>query len=160
MSKRKLKKEFHIRDIHFNQRATSKKRGHPPPSYTIAELTEWCLARPLYHTLHATWVQSGFVRLLAPSIDRIDDYKPYSIDNIQLMTAGENLKKAFKDCTRGANTKRSKGVIQETLDGVYVATYPSLNFAGRAMGAVNGSDICAVCLNKANSAFGFKWRYA
>ena len=160
MSKRKLNKKFHIRDIHFNQRNSSKRRGHPPPDYTIEELVDWCFKQPKYHALHDAWVLSGFIRLLAPSIDRIDDYKPYTLSNIQLMTASENLKKAFKDCAKGINTKRSKGVIQETLDGVYIATYPSLNFAGRAMGAVNGSDISGVCSNKANSAFGYKWRYA
>jgi len=34
MSKRKLNKEFQIRDIFFNQKQSSKKRGLAPPSLT------------------------------------------------------------------------------------------------------------------------------
>ena len=157
MSRRKLNKEFQIRDIYHNQLRTSAKRGHPPPSYTVDELKQWCLAQPIYHALHATWVAASFSRSLTPSIDRLNDYAPYSLGNIQLMTAGENLKKSFKDTFDGVLTKRSMRVIQKSLDGTILAEFPSMNLAGRAVGAANGSRISAVCKGKRASAHGYLW---
>ena len=157
MTKRKLNKEFQIRDIYHNQLKTSQRRGHLPPSYTVNDLKQWCLAQPLYHQLHSTWVSSGFLRSLTPSIDRLDDYKPYALNNIQLMTAGENLQKSFRDTSSGILNKRSTAVVQKTLDGVFVAEYPSMNLAGRSVGAVNGSMISAVCNGIRCSAHGYRW---
>lgn len=160
MAKRKLNKLFHIRDIHFNQCGSAKRRNIAPPNYTIEELQQWCLAQPQYHKLHEDWVNSGFQRNMAPSIDRKDDYKGYTLDNIQLMTAKENLDKAFTDCASGKNTKRSLGVDQFTLTGEFIKRFPSMNLAGRALNAVNGSMISAVCNGKRNSAHGFSWKLA
>ena len=157
MTKRKLNKEFHIRDIYHNQLKTSSKRGYPPPAYYVDDLKQWCLSQSLYHALHAAWVASGFVRMLAPSVDRLDDYLPYSLTNIQLMTAGDNLQKSFIDTFNGVLTKRSTGVIQKSLDGTELAKFPSMNLAGRAVGAANGSRISAVCKGKRASAHGYLW---
>lgn len=159
MSKRKLIKERHIQDIYLNQLGSSSRRNIGAVQYTKQELTDWCLAQPLYHSLHADWVASGFLRELAPSVDRKDDYLPYSLSNIQLMTAKQNLDKGFADRAAGVNNKLSTSVDQFTLDGVYVATYPSCNLAGRAMGKINGSSIAAVCTGKRNKAHGYVWKY-
>lgn len=159
MSKRKLNKERHIQDIYFNQKQSSIKRGIKPPSYTKQELQEWCLNKPIYHKLHADWVASGFIRALAPSIDRIDDYDGYTLNNLQIMTAKENLDKGFKDRFNGINTKISKGVYQLDSEGKILNAYPSCNAAGRAMGAVNGSDISRACLSETRTAYGFNWKH-
>lgn len=160
MSKRKLIKERHIQDIFLNQKRTAVKRGLGLPSYTKEELTQWCLAQPRYHALHAAWVTSGFIRTLAPSVDRKDDYKGYSLDNIQLMTAKQNLDKAFKDCYDGVNTKRSRAVDQLDSVGNIIKSFPSCNMAGRAMGAINGSTIVQACLGKIRTAYGYTWQYS
>lgn len=159
MTKRKLNKELHIRDIWFNQKGSAKRRNLGGVQYTREQLTEWCLAQPLYHQLHDAWVQSNFLRELAPSIDRKDDYKPYSLDNIQIMTAKENLSKAFKDRFDGVNTKMSTSVHRMDEAGVILETYPSCNAAGRAMGATNGAMVSAVCSGKREHAHGFRWSY-
>lgn len=159
MSKRKLNKEFQIRDIWHNQLFLCKKRNYLPPQYTKQQLIDWCLNQQLYHTLHSAWVASGFQRNLTPSIDRIDDYQTYSLNNIQLMTAGDNLKKSFQDTFNGVLNKRSKAVNQLTMLGTLVATYPSCNIAGRSVGAINGSMISAVCRGVRNHAHGYLWQY-
>ena len=43
--------------------------------------------------------------MLAPSIDRKDDYKPYTFDNIQLTTWQQNKAKGHEDCKNGINNK-------------------------------------------------------
>ncbi len=146
-------------DIYHNQLRLCKERGYPPPTYTVKELQTWCLAQTKYHELHAQWVDSGFQRMLSPSIDRLNDYKSYSLDNIQLMASGDNLKKSFNDTVNGILNKRSKAVIQKTLSGDFVAEFPSTNLAGRSLGKINGSSITAVCLGKRKKAHGFIWEY-
>ena len=46
-----------------------------------------------FKDIYDLWVASGFQRRLSPSIDRIDNKKGYSIDNIQWITQSENSKK-------------------------------------------------------------------
>lgn len=76
------------------QRDRSKKRGHQPPAYTKEELTAWLLDQPNWIQLCSDWKKSNFESDLAPSIDRLDNSKGYSFDNIQLITWKENrLKK-------------------------------------------------------------------
>ena len=157
--RRKLIKEFHIMGIYHSQLRLCKERGYVPPAYTAQELQAWCLAQTKYHDLHAQWVASGFKRLFSPSIDRLDDYKSYSLDNIQLMTSGDNLKKSFNDTFNGVLNKRSKAVIQKTLSGDFVAEFPSCNIAGRSLGKINGSSIVAVCQGKRTKAHGYLWEY-
>lgn len=81
--------------IYTNQVGSSKDRNHPAPAYTKAELTKWLLAQPLYHTLHSQWVSFCYYKWLTPSVDRIDSTKPYTLDNIQLMTWIDNHNKGL-----------------------------------------------------------------
>lgn len=79
-----------ISQIYDGQKYTSKKRGHTPPSYTKQELKEWILQQENFSILFNLWKESGFNMNNKPSIDRLDDDKPYSFSNIQLMTWKEN----------------------------------------------------------------------
>lgn len=51
----------------------------------------------LLEKLWKDYRDSGFSRKLAPSIDRIDTCKGYSLDNIQIITFGDNIAKAWDD---------------------------------------------------------------
>jgi hypothetical protein len=46
--------------------------------------------------LHTAWVDSGFTPKLVPSIDRIDNNKGYTIDNIRWLSKSDNSKKFNK----------------------------------------------------------------
>lgn len=50
-----------------------------------------------YNKVYGEWKKSGFQARLAPSIDRIDNEKNYSADNIQVLTRYENLLKGDGD---------------------------------------------------------------
>jgi hypothetical protein len=41
-----------------------------------------------YFKVHHVWREAGYPRTLTPSIDRIDNGKDYSLDNIQVLTSG------------------------------------------------------------------------
>lgn len=146
--------------MHQNQVRSSKIRKHPMPNYAKQELIDWCLAQPLYHELHKTWKRSGYETNLAPSCDRIDDYKPYTLDNIKLVTWGDNNRKSHADRKQGINNKASKEVVQYSIRRkTKVAAYFSAREAERTTG-INNANIIQCCRGKAQTAGGYKWRYS
>ncbi len=146
--------------VYNDQVALSKKRGYEAPKYTREELREWLLNQKLFHKLHKEWAESNYDRWLAPSIDRLDDYKTYSFDNIQLMTWKENDRKGKDDMFNGINNKRSKSVIQYDSNMNFIKEYHSLTQAERETGCFH-SNITKCCNN--HPAYprcgGFKWKY-
>lgn len=67
-------------------RQRSKRRGHPPPDInTVKSLSDWGYANG-FKELWDKYVSSGRNQDLLPSIDRIDNDKPYTIANMRLVT--------------------------------------------------------------------------
>ena len=115
---------------------------------------EWLLKQKLFHDLYSEWVLSNYDKLLKPSCDRLDEKKPYSFNNIELKTYGENLKEAYKIACSGE--RNGVSVSQFTLDGILVKKYRSIAIANRETGINN---IFAVCSYRRNKAGGYIWRY-
>jgi len=145
--------------IYNNQQGSSRERGHTPPTYTVNELRTWFRNHPMANALYDAWRLSGYRQGLIPSVDRIDDSKGYSFDNIQLMTWAENKAKGYAD-TKSGRMKHGKvkAVIQYDVDGEYVQTYHSLSEASRQTG-VGHQCISGCCKGKGKTAGGFKWKY-
>lgn len=80
-------------DLYTGTRSSSKKRGHPEPAYNKLELVQWLEAQPRLTLLYEAWAASGYDRKLKPSIDRLDNTKPYVFDNMQLITWYDNVLK-------------------------------------------------------------------
>ena len=146
--------------IYKNQLSSSKKRKHSPPAYTKTELGNWLIAQPNFKPLYDAWVASGYDHHTKPSVDRIDDYAGYSLNNIQLMTWGENKKKAHRDKRNGVNTKCSVAVQQFDSDLNLIAEYVSAVEAMRVTG-VDRTSISKCCANRDwyKSAGGFFWKF-
>ena len=79
-----------ISKIYGQQKQSSKKRGHQPPTYSKELLHRWITAHVIFQELYDNWIASNYEKDLVPSVDRLDDSKGYSFDNIQLMTWKEN----------------------------------------------------------------------
>jgi len=47
--------------------------------------------------LYIEWLESGFERALAPTVDRIDPNGHYEIGNIQIISSRDNSKKVWAD---------------------------------------------------------------
>lgn len=108
--------------------------------------------------------ESNYKKDLCPSIDRIDDYKSYTFDNMQLITWKENNDKGRislknkKQCSEMAKRVWSKKVIQKDLDGNVIATFNSTHDVERLLG-YDSSLIARACrLNKVSK--GYRWEYA
>ncbi len=140
--------------IYQHQKSSSKKRSMNFPDYTLSEFSFWIKSQHNFKSLWDNYVESGYDKWVAPSCDRLDDYKPYTLDNIRLVTWKENNIKSHSDIRNGVNNKLSKSVICiET--GI---CYHSIHDAGRQTG-IHRQSINAVCTGKRNTAGGCHWRY-
>ena len=157
--KRRRTKEGLLLTIYSHQIEHSKTRGHNFPTYTKQELKDWLFTHVLFEDLYFKWVESDYDKYLIPSIDRINDYLPYTFDNIQLMTWGENDKKGIRDMKNGVNNKQNISVHQINTEGEVINTYYSMNQAERET-SIQQSNISEVCSGRRNIAGGFRWEYA
>ena len=104
-------KRWLITGIYRCQRASSRDRWHTVPKYTNLELQEWIFKQENFEELYDNWVESWYKKSLVPSVDRLDDYKWYSFDNIQLTTWDKNRKRIYQDMKNWINNKQSKAVV-------------------------------------------------
>ncbi len=125
-----------VKGIYSTQIAKSKKRKHPSPNYTEQELYDWVWKQPQAQQLYDAWVADNYSKKTKPSTDRLDDYQPYSLNNIRLITWQKHSQRYYQDAIAGINTKTCIAVDQFTLSGEFVQTYHSYKDAARA---INGS---------------------
>lgn len=120
------------------------------------------------------WVNSKQLSSIRPSVDRIDPFKGYSINNIRLITWEENFEKGKYEIylkrkktsnpvlhVKEENRKfasRNTPVIQMDLKGNYIAEFNSIADASRAF-KVSGTGILFACKGKHKTACGYKWKY-
>ena len=124
-----------VRVIYKTQVRNSKVRKMELPNYTKQEFKEW-LYKNNFKKLYDNWVSSGFDKNKKPSADRIDDFKPYSFENIRLVTWYENRAHQHQDVLNavGKGAQRCKSVIQLDRYGNILAEYHSYSFAKRVAG--------------------------
>lgn len=112
-------KDTLIRRMYNRQVHSSKERNHPRPSYTLEWYKDWCMKQDLFHRLYDDWVKNNYNKKFTPSGDRIDIKKPYTKDNIQLLTWDENNKKS--------HTEAYKKLFRYDLNGKLIKVYNSIN---------------------------------
>lgn len=78
------------------------------------------------------------------------------VENLEWCDAKYNAN--YGSCQQRRAGKLAKQVLQYTLDGEFVAEYPSASDANRKTG-YNFSKIAACCRNDRKTAYGYKWRY-
>jgi len=145
-----------ISGIYHNQKGSSKARGHCEPEYSKEELKDWVLSQEKFHEMYNIWKFSRHELLLKPTVDRIDDYVGYSLNNIQLMTWGENKSKGYKDRKNGTDTRICKAVTA-TSSG-FSEEFFSIMEASRQTG-VKPPNIINNLKGRSKSAGGYNWTY-
>lgn len=61
---------------------------------SVPEWRQFCAATEAeFNKLYDGWKKSGFQRKMAPSIDRIDNGRGYTVDNMQWLSQSENSRK-------------------------------------------------------------------
>lgn len=158
ISNRFKTKKWLLRRIFNTQKNSSKQGWHPLPIYTKQELEEWFWKQSNAEELYSNRKQSWYLKDLKPSIDRLDDYKWYSLDNIQLMTWRENNNKWYKDRKNWINNKNSKSVIWINILTKEYKEFHSTKEAERQTW-VHNSNIWQCCMWKIKKAWGYIWKY-
>lgn len=74
------------KSIYANQLITSRRAGRPLLTYTAEQLHDWLVAQPVFTSLYAAWIASGYDKELSPSVDQLRNHEGYSLGNIQLVT--------------------------------------------------------------------------
>lgn len=165
--KRKREKGGWVTKTYGNMRSRNKRKFGADLDFTKDEFTEWLddNYHDKFNSLFQKYVDNDCDKSLAPSIDRLDDYSPYSLDNIQLITWRENNEKGRestknkKQCGDMAKKVWSKKVAQYTLDGQLVSVFSSVREAERKLGFVDSSTISKVCRGVKHTHKGFVWKY-
>jgi hypothetical protein len=143
--------------IYATQRRKSKERNHPLPPYSLQELRLWAFSQDVFHKLYNEWVLSGYDTWMKPSCDRLDDYKPYTFDNMRLVTWKDNQAKEYEDRKTGLNNKLNIEVSQYTKQGELIKVFHSQQHASREMRIKsNAISRCRRGLQKI--AGGFVWK--
>lgn len=116
-----------------------------------------------FEKLFSNYVNSGCEKYLNPSIDRIDDYKSYTFDNMQLLTWRENDTKGTNgiknkvSCAEVGKKYCSKTVIQYDESMNEIMRFSSTHEVERIFG-FDSSLIAKACREHFKSK-GFYWRY-
>ena len=147
-----------ITSLFSNHTKRAKKHNYETYFTSFDKLKKWILNQDNFYSLFTEWKDSGFMKDFIPSIDRLDDYKGYSLDNIRLVTWIENKHKADYDRKNGLNNKISDAVIQYDMNMNFIAEYHSIRQAERMTNAFS-SNISLCCNNGASHSGGFVWRY-
>lgn len=83
------------------------------------------------------------------------------LENLNLMTSKENVNYGTRNervAKKQINGKRSKPVLQFTLDNILVKEYPSIRQAERETGFAS-TNIVKCCKGKLKQAYRHKWKY-
>jgi len=161
---RKRTKDGVVQTIYNGQVGSSKKRGHAEPTYTKEELKDWLFGQKEFHVMYDNWKRLDYQTKYKPSVDRKDDNIGYTMANIQLMSFGENNKKAGSEAGLSHNSTPVRPVKQYDLSGSFIAEYSSIAIAGRTLG-IKPNRIAIVCIGYSGDtvrlqADGFQFRYA
>lgn len=144
---------------YYSQIANSKTRGHLPPNYTKTELATWILSQSNFEELYNNWIDSNYSTDYRPFVDRLDNSKGYSFDNIQLVTFLENKLNANRDtknCTLGSSQVE---IYQYNTNGTFKQKYQSMSIAARSEPNFDQRNISACCRNLIPTAYGYYWSY-
>jgi len=133
--------------IYSTQKATSKKRGYPPPDYSKFQLLDWMLSQKIFHSLFNEWKDSNYDTDLIPSCDRDNDYQRYSLSCIRIVTWKENNERHYKDVVNGINTKHTQKVTSKNKITGEVINHYSVSKASKHTG-VNRATISRLINNK------------
>lgn len=145
-----------FRVIYKTQKRHQKLRGHGDMPYSKEQLIDWCKNNG-FDRLFYEWKLSNHNKNLKPSVDRIDDFKGYSLGNIRLGTWMDNRKHQAEDIKNGTGTsgKMCKALIKMDLDFNEICEYVSYSSAKRDVGY--GLDYAIK--NKKPCKSGFRWAY-
>lgn len=134
--------------------ANSKSRCMCKPNFNYIEFYDWLTSSTNFRSLFSEWKDNRFDKNLRPSVDRLDNNKSYSFDNIRLVTWEENCRANYESRMDGTS-KELRPVSSYTVYGDFVKSYKSIKEAIEDTGATN---INSVLNGKRKTSKGLLWK--
>ena len=146
----------------------SKRYNNNQLGFTKEEFVQWVSnQQELFDILWNNWIQSDYDTKLKPSINRLNDYKSYTFDNMELTTWEDNFNKGTKciktfnahSCVSRNNGKMAcKSVIQFDVNDDYLNKFSSITEAAKIL-HLHKESISACFKGIYKTAGGYKWQY-
>lgn len=140
--------------LYHKQRERSQNRGWPLPNYTLEQLHNRFLIDSQYLDVFNTWVERGFRPEDKPSLDRISPLSPYTITNLQVLTAFENRLKGDREKL----ILWGKPIKQFSLKLTEKEQFRSVKEAAKKTG-ISPHNISSAACHRRFSAGGYIWCY-
>ena len=137
------------------------KRGHGELPYSKESFSDWMITNENFTSLINDWASSNYNVDFTPSIDRLDNSKGYSFDNIELVTWKENNKRGNRDMRLGKvlnGVSPQIPVSQFTLEGKFIRDFVSVAEAQRHLNRPY-LKITNACRGEYKQAGGFIWKF-
>ena len=122
--------------------------------FTRKEFIDKFLNDKKFNRLFYEWEKSNYKKQLVPSLDRIDNKKNYSFDNIHFMTWSENR---FKQSALDGKRGRKPAVLQ-ILNGKIIKRFPSQRMTVKLLNISQG-NLSSVLNNRRKHINGYKFIY-
>ena len=151
-----------VAKIYHHMVRNTKTRKHDLPNFSQQELFTWCSENIVFNKIYEMWILSNFDQELIPSLDRKNNEKSYTFDNIQITTWKKNKENAYEAIRKNKlkNTSLLNGghkkVLQYSLSGIFIDEYISVSEAAR-QNKIKHQGISNSCTNKRVQSNGFIW---
>ena len=124
----------------------------PLPSYSLKELHNLFLYSQKYDRLFTEWESHSYDKQFKPSIDRINSKKPYTINNIHIMTWAENR---FKQTME---RRSRKGKVAQIMGEKVVKIFASQKDVVKKTG-LSQANLSFALNGKRKYCGGYIWKY-
>ena len=123
-------------------------------SFTLKEFHSMFLSDKKFIRLYDEWVKGNYNKQLKPSLDRIDCKRPYTKDNIQMMTWAENR---FKQSKLDGKRGRKPSVLQ-LLGNKVIKRFSSQRQVIKELGIPQG-NLSSVLNGRRHTVHGYRFVY-
>ncbi len=143
-----------LTNLYSKMKERNIKRGFGELPFSLKELQERFLGDDNYIKQFNIWVQNSYKKEYKPSFDRINPNRGYTIDNMQILSWGENRKKADWEKSFLYTTPVVMCDINENIVRIFESTKEACTMTGFPQ-----STITMCCQGKLRSVKGYIFKY-